>query len=159
MYLRAGEQKQLAVGDYRLAWRHTFGDDRFAADGTGYGDGPGFDGLVRFHHEDELAALHRFGRHHRGVALSIQREDHVDELAGPEHTIGVVEDRFEPDGARVGVHRVVDDLQHAARNAVRFGVGGGLYRQTRPRALPDRTELLLRNAERHENRRDLVDDH
>src|ERR1017187_396683 len=104
MYLRAGEQKQLAVGDYRLAWRHTFGDDRFAADGTGYRDGPGFDGLVRFHHEDELAALavlHRFGRPHGRVALRIQREDHVDELAGPEHTSGVVEDRFEPDGARV----------------------------------------------------------
>src|ERR1017187_7014596 len=109
MYLRAGEQKQLAVGDYRLAWRHTFGDDRFAADGTGYRDGPGFDGLVRFHHEDELA--------------------------GPEHTSGVVEDRFEPDGARVSVHRVVNHLQEAARNAVRFGVGGGLYRQTRPRGL------------------------
>ena len=35
LYLRAGKQAQLAVGDHRLAWRDTFGDHRLAADRAG----------------------------------------------------------------------------------------------------------------------------
>ena len=73
-------------------------------------------GAVRLNHEHEASLLsrdHRRGGDHQRIALDVQLQPHVDELAGPERAVVVGKVALEQDRAGGGIDRVVHEAQGA----------------------------------------------
>ena len=159
----AGEEGHLAIGDHGVARRHAFIDDRLAGQRVTRGDGPDVHLIVRLHHEDDLPAqahLHGFRWNHGSVLDGIQRQHHVDELAGPQQGVVVVKRRLEVDGAGGGVHGIVDHRQRADGAAVGTILQFDHDLQLAPGAEPaDGSKMIFGHREGDENGLDLVDDH
>src|SRR5437762_1887102 len=159
--LRPGAEAQLPLCNYPLAFCQAAFDDRAVAFGPLDGDHAQLRGHVGLDHENVLAigtGLHRFGWHDQGVVLIVELDPHVDELAGPERVLGVLELRPQLDGSRARIDGVIDEDQRSR--------GCGLIRtrserldRERPRGhvAANGAELLLRHGEVHVDRVDLVD--
>src|SRR5437660_7022555 len=109
--LRSGTEAQLALCDHPFAFFQTAPDDRAVPFGPLDRDDAQLRGHVGLDHEDVLAigtGLHRFGWHHQGVVLVVELDPHVDELAGPERVLAVLElsPQLDGPGARIngGIH-------------------------------------------------------
>src|SRR6185436_20828359 len=110
--LDARGEPHLAVGHDTLVGREALRDHDMASLLAPDGDGPRLDGGVGLDDEDVralLPGLDRFGRNHEGARIVGQRENDIDEAAGPEGARGVREGRLETDRAGCPVDRVVDE--------------------------------------------------
>src|SRR6185503_21012099 len=98
------------------------------------GDGPRLDGGVGLDDEDVralLPGLDRFGRNHEGARIVGQRENDIDEAAGPEGARGVREGRLETDRAGCPVDRVVDERKLSRLRLVATAASGLRTRRCR----------------------------
>src|SRR5438132_11851447 len=159
--LRPGAEAQLPLCDYPLAFCQAAFDDRAVAFGPLDGDHAQLGSHVGLDHENVLAigtGLHRSGGHDQGVVLVVERDPYVDELAGPESVLGVLELRPQLDGPGARIDGVIDEDQRSGGCGLSRAGGQRLDRE-RPRGhvVANGAELLLRHGEVHVDRVDLVD--
>ena len=104
-----------------------------------------------------LAGLYGFGGDN-GCGLRIHGQHGVYELTRPQAILAIVENGFQANRSRVGVHRIVDDRESAADGLGSFFIRCNLDCESVTR-LQSRNfaEIAFRHAEGHENRFDLID--
>src|SRR5438309_2118812 len=161
--LRPGTEAQLPLCNYPLAFCQAAFDDRAVAFGPLDGDHAQLRGHVGLDHENVLAigtGLHRFGWHHQGVVLVVELDPHVDELAGPERVLAVLELSPQLDGPGARIDGVIDEDQRSGSYGLIRARGQRIDRE-RPRrhVAANGAELLLWHGEVHVDRVDLVDHH
>ena len=128
---------------------------------------PAGDGLVGIDHVHICplrAALHRYRRHHDGVAAGLHLQPHGDEGARPQRQPVIGEAGAQADGAGGGVHLVVQHRQDPVVQYRRLRRGAGILRQRQHFRRPfghgggHRLQALLRQGELHQDRPQRGDD-
>ena len=114
--MRAWEQPQLAVRHHSFTGRDPALDDNLIIHGLANRNHARLYGLVRLHDKSELpllSRLNRFGGDHGGMVQRPQCHDNINELARPKRVVAVRKSRFQLDGARGAIHRVIDKTELA----------------------------------------------
>src|SRR5690242_14686981 len=137
-FFRGTRLDAAAVGDAKLAFHHhllavgeTLADHRLITDGAVDLDWPELGGVVRLHHIDVAAVLSNQDcrlRDDDRVLLGAQRGLDVDELAGPEPLVGVLEDGADTNGAGGHIDLIVEQIDAAAVDTLQVARDVDLHR-------------------------------